>query len=140
MKPVGRLAARTATKVPNATTEAAIPNITEEEAKKREKEAKKWQAVEDKLRDRGWVPLKTRLAIAKVLMPYVHHRLATVEVTGADGGPVKWSEAANKMAMTGAGVRGFMEKMARQTAAEMGVSGDSHILPSGTQTGSKEGL
>ena len=125
-------------KVEKAIAEELVPNITEEEAKKLRREHEKWVALEDRLKNRGWVPLKTRLAIAKVLMPFVHHRLATVEVTGGDGGPVKWQEAANKLTFNGAGMRGFMERMARQAAAQMGTTGDSHIIESGSQTGSNE--
>lgn len=92
------------------------------------KDREVYEHLEDKLRARGWVPLKTRLAIAKILMPYYHHRLASVEVTGAEGGPVKWQEAASKMAMSDAGVRGMAEAFARRAASGMGTQSDSHII------------
>lgn len=88
------------------------------------------EALEERLKERGWVPLKMRLAIGKVLMPFVHHRLASIEVTGAEGAPIKWQEAASKIALSGPGIRGVMENLAKRAAADMGTQSDSHIIKS----------
>lgn len=87
-----------------------------------------FEALEDKLKERGWVPLKTRLAIAKVLMPYEHNRLAQVEDKSPEGKPRDWANAAKSAEKTGPSIRGMMESLAQRASDEMAKQSNAQSL------------
>ena len=47
------------------------------------------EALAKAMKDEKNVPLELRIDCAKALLPYVYPRLAAVEVTGRDGGPIE---------------------------------------------------